>query len=216
MAQAFRLQTLSLLNPKMAKSAAEAFGAHGAGEGADVPPEEEAVETTTNRSSNASDGAVEDSQVPPDEDDEDEDEEDEPASTQVYKRPAAKKKPQMSMSDVMQGMGASSSKLADDIVSLKKRKAELRKERQEQAKMLKNASRQVSRLKNKAHLLSNNDLMEVFLFRKELEEKKKEAAAASSSTAPALKDAWRRQKRNAWQMKAHIIFSCDDLRIIAS
>ena len=184
MAQAFRLKTLSLLSPKMARGAAEAFGVHGAGEVADVTPGEEAGEATgAVEDSQVPPGAVGDSQVPPVENDEDEEEEDEPAPTQVYKRPAAKKKPQMSISEVMQGMEAPSSKLADEIVSMKKRKEELRKERQEEAKKLKYAARQVKRLKNKAHLLSNNDLMEVFLFRKEQEEKRKEAAAASSSTS---------------------------------
>ena len=172
----------------MAASDAEDVGTHGASGRADLPREEEAVESSANRSSNARDGAVEDSQVPPDEVDEDDDEEEEPEPRQVYKRPAAKKKPQMTISEVMQGMEAPSSKLAADIVSLKKRKEELRKERQGEAKKLKYAARQVARLKNKAHLLSNNDLMEVFLFRKEQEEKKKEAAAASSSTALALQD----------------------------
>ena len=172
----------------MAPGDAEAFGTPGASGGADLPPEEEAVKAPANRSSNASDGAVEDSQVPPEEAEEDEDDEEESEPGQVYKRPAAKKKPQMTISEVMQGMDAPSSKLAEDIVSLKKRKEELRKERQNEAKKLKYAERQKKRLKGKAHLLSNNDLMEVFLFRKEQEEKKKEAAAASSSTSRALQD----------------------------
>ena len=170
----------------MAERAAEALGAHGAGEDPDVDPEEEAVERTgAVEDSQVPPAAVEDSQVPPVESEVDEEEEEEPAPTQVFKRPAAKKKPQMTISEVMQGMEAPSSKLAVEIVSMKKRKEELRKERQDEAKKLKYASRQVKRLKNKAHLLSNNDLMEVFLFRKEQEEKKKEAAAASSSTSRA-------------------------------
>ena len=200
----------------MADTDAEVLAGHGAENGADASPQEEADKTNASRSTNASEGPPEESQVPRDEEEEDESEEDGPASTQVYKRPAAKKPPQMSMSDVQKGMEASSSKLVTDIVALKKRKEELRKERQKESKNLKTASRQVKRLKQRAHLLSNNDLMEVFLFRKEQEEKKKEAESASSSTLPALRDEWKWQDKNGWAMKADLVFSCDDLFIIAN
>ena len=83
-------------------------------------------------------------------------------------------------------MEAKSSKLAENISVLKKRKGDLRNERQDEAKKLKYASRQVKRLKDKAHLLSSNDLMDVFLLRKEQEEKN--ASKSYSPTPPALRD----------------------------
>ena len=106
---------------KMADTDAEVLAGHGAENGADASPQEEADKTNASRSTNASEGPPEESQVPRDEEEEDESEEDGPASTQVYKRPAAKKPPQMSMSDVQKGMEASSSKLVTDIVTLKKK-----------------------------------------------------------------------------------------------
>ena len=179
----------------MAESAAAVLGGHGAEEAADAPSQEEASESRANRSSNASEGLPQDSQVPAgeeeeeEEEEEDEVEEDGRAPKQVYKRPAAKKKgKQMTMSEVQQGLLVNNSKLAQEISKVRKRKEELRKERQQEAKKEKATARQVKRLKDKALNLSNNDLMEVFLFRKEQEEKRNHAEGAASSNSRARRE----------------------------
>ena len=176
----------------MAESAAAVLGGHGAEEGADAPSQEEAGESRADRSSNASEGPPQDSQVPAgeeEEEEEDEVEEDGRAPKQVYKRPAAKTKAKkMTMSEVQQGLLVNNSKLAEEISNVRKRKEELRKERQQEAKKEKATARQVKRLKDKALNLSNNDLMEVFLFRKEQEEKRNHAEGAASSNSRARRE----------------------------
>ena len=184
---------MSFLSPKMAESAAAVLGGHGAEEAADAPSQEEASESRANRSSNASEGLPQDSQVPAGEEEEEEEEgeeeEDGRAPKQVYKRPAAKTKAKkMTMSEVQQGLLVNNSKLAQEISKVRKRKEELRKERQQEAKKEKATARQVKRLKDKALNLSNNDLMEVFLFRKEQEEKRNHAEGAASSNSRARRE----------------------------
>ena len=119
---------------KMADTDAEVLVGNGAENGADASQQEEADNTNASRSTNASEVPPEDSQVPRDEEEEDESEEDGRASTQVYKRPAGKKGPQMTMSEVQEGMLHNNSKLAEEISNVRKRKEELRKARQEEAK----------------------------------------------------------------------------------
>ena len=104
----------------------------------------------------------------------------------VAKRPAAKTgAKKITMADVQDNMTSKSSKLRDHIAELKMAKEVLRKKRQVESKKLVQAERKVKRIKAKAALLSNNDLMEVFLFRKEQEEK---ASASASSQPAAIED----------------------------
>ena len=172
-------------NSKMAEHAADLLAdILFAQKGADNSLQEEAEKTNASGSSNVAEVPPQESQAPPGEEKKDELEEGLREPEQVLKRPASKggnRQKKMTISEVKSGMDSKSSKLAEEMSVLKKRKAELRKQRQEEAKRLKQAERKVKRLKDKAHLLSNNDLMEVFLLRKEVEEQNAAKAAASSN-----------------------------------
>ena len=73
--------------------------------------------------------------------------------------------------------------LTQQIVEMKNEQARLKKEKQELRRRLKNAENRRSRLKKKARMLTDEDLVHVMMWRKESKEKKNagEAEAAEEN-----------------------------------
>lgn len=96
-----------------------------------------------------------------------------PQGNENHQRRAGKRK--MSCLEMSQGMlTATKSNLLTRVTELREGRDKLAQMKKEQTRALKVAERRVSRLRQKASQWTNNDLMEVFMLRKQEEEKQGE------------------------------------------
>ncbi len=71
----------------------------------------------------------------------------------------------------------------DTVLGLKRKKAEIRKERKDISRNLRNAERRTKRLKEKARLLSDNDLLSVVVMRRDRAAKEDGTSSAEGAHA---------------------------------